>query len=148
MLPYNDGRPAMLERPVGQGRVLTMTTPVSDRPNQNPWNLLPVGEAWPFLILANQMVAYLVGSSDQQLNYLAGQTAVLQLDADARRAQLPAVRARRPQLSHLGRSEAPRAGDHRHRSGGQLPAPGGRQPAAWTSASASTTPRIRRGSTG
>ena len=79
VLPYSDGRPALLERPVGQGRVLTMTTPVSDRPNQNPWNLLPVGEAWPFVILANQMTAYLVGSSEQQLNYLAGQTAVLPL---------------------------------------------------------------------
>ena len=85
VLPYSDGRPALLERPVGQGRALTMTTPVSDRPSQNPWNLLPVGEAWPFLILANQMAAYLVGSSNQQLNYLAGQTAVLQLDAAARR---------------------------------------------------------------
>ena len=81
VVPYSDGRPALLERPVGQGRVLTMTTPVSDRPNRSAWNLLPVGEAWPFLILANQMAGYLVGSSDQQLNYLAGQTAVLPLDA-------------------------------------------------------------------
>ena len=70
VLPYNDGRPALLERPVGRGRALTMTTPVSDRPSQNPWNLLPVGEGWPFVILANQMAAYLVGSSEQQLNYL------------------------------------------------------------------------------
>ena len=28
---YNDGRPAILERAVGRGRVLTMTTPLSDR---------------------------------------------------------------------------------------------------------------------
>lgn len=88
VLPYNDGRPAIIERSVGQGRVLTMTTPVSDRPNQNPWNLLPVGEAWPFLILANQMTSYLVGSSDQQLNYLAGQTAVVQLDDAQRRGYI------------------------------------------------------------
>ncbi|MEN6452468.1 MAG: BatA domain-containing protein [Thermoguttaceae bacterium] len=85
VLPYSDGRPALLERPIGQGRALVMTTPVSDRPGQNPWNLLPVGEAWPFMILANQMASYLVGSSSQQLNYMAGQTAVLQLDAAARR---------------------------------------------------------------
>ena len=91
----------VLERPVGRGRVLTMTTPVSDRPSQNPWNLLPVpaGEAWPFLILANQMAAYLVGSSDQQLNYLAGQTAVLPLDAGRPAQQLSAVRAGRTELS-------------------------------------------------
>ena len=62
---------------------------------RTPWNLLPVGEAWPFLILANQMAAYLVGSSDQQLNYFAGQTAVLQLDAAAQRRELPALCARR-----------------------------------------------------
>ena len=63
-----------------------MTTPVSDRPSQqSPWNLLPAGEAWPFLILANRMAAYLVGGSNQQLNYFAGQTAVLPVDAAAQR---------------------------------------------------------------
>ena len=86
VLPYSDGKPAILERPIGQGRVLTMTTPVSDRPSQqDPWNLLPAGEAWPFLILANQMAAYLVGGSNQQLNYLAGQTAVLPVDPSSQR---------------------------------------------------------------
>jgi hypothetical protein len=83
ILPFNDGKPAIVEKPVGRGRSITMTTPVSDRPNQNPWNLLPVGEAWPFLILVNQMANYLVGGSDLQLNYLAGQTAVLPLDPTA-----------------------------------------------------------------
>jgi len=89
VLQYSDGRPAVLERPVGQGRAITMTTPVSDRPNSDPWNLLPVGglgiPPLPFVILAKQMAAYLVGSSDRQLNYLAGQTAVLQLDAAQQR---------------------------------------------------------------
>jgi hypothetical protein len=84
VLSYNDGKPAILERHVGRGLALTMTTPISDRPNQNPWNLLPVGEAWPFMILANQMASYLVGSGERPLNYLAGQTAVLPLD-DAQR---------------------------------------------------------------
>jgi hypothetical protein len=100
VLPYNDGRPAILQRTVGRGRVLTMTTPVSDRPtvlslsgetasqtpsSQDAWNLLPVGEAWPFVILANQIAAYLVGSGEQQLNYLAGQTVVLSLEGAAER---------------------------------------------------------------
>ncbi len=94
-LPFTDRQPALLERPVGDGRVLTMTTPVSDDPvsddpvsddpQRKPWNLLPgslqADQAWPFLILVNQMVSYLVGSSDQQLGYLAGQTAVLKLQA-------------------------------------------------------------------
>ena len=33
-------------------------------------------EAWPFLILANQIASYLVGSGEQQLNYFAGTNAV------------------------------------------------------------------------
>jgi len=77
IVSYNDDRPAVLERPLGLGRAITMTTPVSDRPNQDPWNMLPVGEAWPFVILMNQLMLYAVGSADQQLNYVAGQTAVL-----------------------------------------------------------------------
>jgi len=85
VLPYSDGRPAILERPVGTGRVLTMTTPISDRPNQDAWNLLPVGEAWPFVILANETASYLVGSAEQQLNYLAGQPAMIHLDGDQKR---------------------------------------------------------------
>jgi hypothetical protein len=87
VLPYSDGRPAVLERPIGSGRAITMTTPVSDRPNQNPWNLLPVSdEAWPFLILVNQMASYLAGSNNEQLNYFAGQTAVMQLDPESKRS--------------------------------------------------------------
>ncbi|MCC6125876.1 MAG: BatA domain-containing protein [Pirellulales bacterium] len=85
VMAYNDGRPALLERPIGSGRSLTMTTPVSDDPNRNPWNLLPVNDAWPFVILANQIASYLVGSSTEQLNYLAGQTAVLGLDPKEQR---------------------------------------------------------------
>ncbi|NLF08772.1 MAG: hypothetical protein GX594_12455 [Pirellulaceae bacterium] len=85
IIPYNDGRPSLVERPIGRGRVLTMTTPVSDRPTERPWNLLPAGEAWPFVMLANQMASYLVGGDDARFNYIAGQTAVLQLDADRQR---------------------------------------------------------------
>lgn len=85
VLSYSDGRPAMLERPVGQGRVLTMTTPISDWANtDNPWNYLPTGslefEPWPFVMLMDGVASYLVGSTDGQLNYYAGQTAVLRLD--------------------------------------------------------------------
>ena len=82
---FADGRPALLERSLGRGRVVTMTTPLSDDPNQTPWNLLPVGDAWPFLVLINQVAGYLVGSIDQQLNYVAGQPAVLQLEDQSQR---------------------------------------------------------------
>ncbi|MBN2477415.1 MAG: BatA domain-containing protein [Pirellulales bacterium] len=86
VVPYSDRRPALLERPLGKGRALMMTTPVSDRPDRDPWNLLPVGQAWPFGILVHGMMLYLVGSGDQQLNYYAGQTAVLQLDPQQSRS--------------------------------------------------------------
>ncbi len=85
---FSDGRPAVLERPLADGRVLTMTTPVSDDPNQDPWNLLPVGagtEAWPFVVLVNEMAGYLVGAGRQRLNYEAGQPAVLTLDSATQR---------------------------------------------------------------
>ncbi len=62
-----------------------MTTPVSDRAYQNPWNLLPVSEGWPFMILSNQTMTYLVGGGEQHGNYLAGQTAIVPLGAASQR---------------------------------------------------------------
>ena len=83
IVPFSDGRPAILERPLGKGRVLTMTTPVSDPlSGQDPWNVLPAGEDWPFLIVMHKTGDYLVGSGEQQLNYFAGQMAVLLLGSD------------------------------------------------------------------
>jgi hypothetical protein len=80
LVVYSDGRPAILERDLGRGRVLVMTTPVSDQADAQAWNLLPVGDAWPFLILANGMTSYLAGSRQQPLNYFAGQAVVLPVD--------------------------------------------------------------------
>ncbi len=80
IVPLSDGSPAILERPLGAGRVLVMTTPISDLPSGQSWNELPRGASWPFVILANGMASYLVGSLDQSLNYSAGEEVVLQLD--------------------------------------------------------------------
>ena len=77
---FGNGRPALIERTVGTGRVLTMTTPVSDpaRPEgRQRWNDLPLGNAWPYFILMNEIFAYLVESGETRLNYLVGQTATL-----------------------------------------------------------------------
>jgi hypothetical protein len=77
---FANGKPALVERPYGTGRVLMMTTPVSDPAYDDPWNLLPTGpEPWPFLALANGVTQYLAGAGDAQLNYFAGQTVVLRL---------------------------------------------------------------------
>ncbi|HEY5311447.1 MAG TPA: hypothetical protein VIK18_02970, partial [Pirellulales bacterium] len=80
---YSDGRPALVERSLGKGRVLTMTTPISEPlggVSGDRWNLLPTGfEPWPFVMLANELSLYLAGSAESQLNYLAGQTASVRL---------------------------------------------------------------------
>ncbi len=127
VVPFTDGRPALLERPLGGGRVLPMTTPVSDRPNRKPWNLLPVGDAWPFVILTNQMMLYLVGSSDRQLNYHAGQTASVTLDEKARRRSYLLIApedmkfplSADPKQNVLVITSTDRPGNYRIRAGGK-----------------------------
>ncbi len=78
VVSLSDGSPAILERPLGTGRVVAMTTPISDPLHDEPWNYLP--REWPFVGLVNGMASYLVGSLDQNLNYSAGETVVLRLD--------------------------------------------------------------------
>jgi hypothetical protein len=125
VLPLSDGRPALLERPLGNGRALTMTTPVSDRLDAKAWNLLPAG-AWPFVPLVNQIAAYLVGSSNQQLNYFAGQTAVLPLDAQSQRrtyllsppGELPFPLSADPKERLLAITATDQAGNYRVQAGG------------------------------
>ena len=78
---FANNEPALIERPVARGRVLTMATPISDPPQlitRDPWNLLPAGP-WPFVPLCNQMVGYLSQSETQTLDYLAGETVSLRL---------------------------------------------------------------------
>jgi hypothetical protein len=80
---YQNSQPAVLERTVGKGHVVTMTTPVSVGPEtseDNRWNDLPTGlDSWPYMVLMDQICSYLAGSTEGQLNYLAGETAVLRL---------------------------------------------------------------------
>lgn len=91
VVAYSNNQPALVDRPVGKGRVLTMTTPISDPASRAkvrdyvPWNLLPTGDdKFPFYLLANTLSNYLVGGGDQRLNYLAGGTAVIRLAAEQR----------------------------------------------------------------
>ncbi len=85
VIAFSNTLPALIEQPIGRGRVLTMTTPVSDSANDpDGWNRLPTGEEpWPFVVLANEMMFYLTSGSHSKLNYLAGETAVIRLPADA-----------------------------------------------------------------
>ncbi len=83
VMRFANNQPALLERSVGRGRVLTLTTPVSDPlepKNREPWNLLPTGpEPWPFLALSNQLVGYLAQADGDGHAYLAGETVHLRL---------------------------------------------------------------------
>lgn len=84
VMAYANNRPAVLEKPLGKGRVVTMTTPVEGAAisDDRRWNWIAAGFAnWPFMMLADQMFSYLVGSADSQLNYQAGEIAVLRLHA-------------------------------------------------------------------
>lgn len=83
---FNNSDPALLVRPVGQGRTLTFATAVSDPPNprgRDPWNLLPVGP-WPFVPLMNQLVGYLSQNENDTLSFQAGETVSLALSPSQR----------------------------------------------------------------
>jgi len=80
----NSQLPALLTRQHGQGRVVTMTTPITDRlqpVGRQSWNELSTGEdAWPYFVLINRTLMYLVNRGDERLNYRAGETVELSHD--------------------------------------------------------------------
>lgn len=80
---YANNEPALLERTLGNGRVMTLTTPVSDPltpAGREPWNALPTQDPpWPFVALANQLVGYLSQTEAGELNFNAGETVNLRL---------------------------------------------------------------------
>ncbi len=122
---------ALVERPVGRGRVLTLATSISDPlelENREPWNLLPTGpEPWPFVALSNQLVSYLAQSENQPFDFYAGETVNLRL---APRHQVSSFVLHPPDSESLRRSLPPGAdtiristtyqlGNYRVASGGQ-----------------------------
>jgi len=78
LAPFANGDGAIVERQVGKGRVLTITTPLSDPASGEPWNLLPTGQdPWPFLALTKNLADYLGGATDRRWNYAAGEAAIV-----------------------------------------------------------------------
>jgi hypothetical protein len=125
---YASGKPALVERPIGSGRVLMMTTSLSDAAFDDPWNLLPTGtDPWPFLVLANGIANYLCGVGDAPLNYLAGQAVVLRLSPEERVSsyvlQMPDGSAVRQSLApgqqDLSIAATEALGNYRVRAGGR-----------------------------
>jgi hypothetical protein len=125
---FANGKPALVERQIGAGSVIVMTTSISDSANDEPWNLLPTGpEPWPFLALVNGVVQHLAGAGRTQLNYLTGQTIVLPLSAEEQVSsyvlQLPDGSAVRQSLTsgqrNLSIATTEALGNYRVRAGGQ-----------------------------
>ena len=128
LAPFANGQPALVERHVGAGRVITMTTPVSDPAYDDPWNLLPTGpDPWPFLALANGIAEYLVGAGDAQFNYFAGQTAILRLAPSEQVSSYvlempgasPVRQSLTPGQQDLSITSTEALGNYRVRAGGQ-----------------------------
>ncbi len=86
-------RPAFVEKVVGKGRVLMMTTSVDRR-----WNDLPAAINWGFVALADQMMRYLSHASQAVYNYTAGEDVMLALDPAER---IPAYNLAKPGLQQL-----------------------------------------------
>ncbi len=72
-------RPSFIEKAVGKGRVLMMTTSVDRR-----WNDLPAAVNWGFVALADQMMRYLSNASQAVYNHTAGEEVLLALDPTER----------------------------------------------------------------
>jgi len=106
--PFANNHPALLERPVGRGRALTLATAISDplEPvGREPWNLLPTGpEPWPFVALANQIVGYLAQTEKRPVEYLAGETVNIPLRP---RQRVSSFVLRQPNGQSLRRSLPP-----------------------------------------
>jgi hypothetical protein len=99
VVTYTDRRrlPALVERSLGKGRVLALTTAI----DRGDWNDLPVD--WGFMALMYEMMRYLARSSQVVFNYTAGDGVVLPLDGAVR---MPAYRLRKPGLQQL-RNDVP-----------------------------------------
>ena len=124
---YRNGLPALFERILGKGRVVIVTTPVSQSADDpQAWNQLATGfEPWPFVMLANEILEYVVETPDSQ-NIKSGEVARLRLQ----RHDLPTATVRTPlgdtfpvaidqQQGAIAVSATRQPGNYRIRSGGK-----------------------------
>jgi hypothetical protein len=90
LLTFADGAPAVVERAFkGQktGRVLLWCTPLARRArrtDREAWNDLPNPIYYVFPVLMNLTVPYLAGTSNERLNFEAGENVLLSLGSGAR----------------------------------------------------------------
>ncbi|GAB5443513.1 MAG: hypothetical protein Fues2KO_38620 [Fuerstiella sp.] len=94
LMEYNDRnrRPALLERPIGRGTVLQLTTAVD---NDREWNEgFTSDDSWAFLMLTDQIMQYLTGASSVQRNFLVGQPVQIEVPPSRRFQQYAVARPR------------------------------------------------------
>ena len=91
LLRFRDGAPALIERNFKGpklGKVLLWTLPLARRPEVRSaaaWSEFPNDDyGWSFFGLMNRTVPYLAGSTNEQLNFEAGENVLLRLDPTAR----------------------------------------------------------------
>lgn len=83
--------PALVERSLGKGRVLALTTSIDRR-----WSDLPLD--WGFAPLSYEMMRYLARESQSLFNYTSGDDVMLAVNSAQR---IPAYRLRKPGLQQL-----------------------------------------------
>lgn len=82
-LRYTNREPAILQRSIGAGVVMVMTTPISEPAydkNREVWNDLFVGDNWPIYQLTVDMAKYLLKRDRNPINVQVGQVVTLQND--------------------------------------------------------------------
>ena len=81
LMRYGNGQPAIIERQMGEGRSIVVTTPFTEpaqsRERSVIWNDLFIGRAWPNWLLLIEISEYLVQNDAESLNVWVGQTARL-----------------------------------------------------------------------
>jgi hypothetical protein len=83
LLRYGNREPALIERAIGSGRVIVMTTPITEYgfvTQRESWNSLLSGNPVPAFLLLDGIASYLVEGDAESLNVLVAQTAVLNND--------------------------------------------------------------------
>ena len=126
---FANGKPALVERQIGAGRVLMMTTPVSDPAHDDPWNLLPTGRirghfcagqwhranTWP---AAGDDAAQLPGRANGRVAAVAGRTGRRATCCRCRTAARCGNRSRRASRD-LSIAPTEMLGNYRVRAGGR-----------------------------
>lgn len=77
LLRYNNREPAVIQRLIGAGRVLVMTTPITEYgyvENRTSWNALLTGNPLPAFMLLNGITSFLVQRDVGSLNVKVGQS--------------------------------------------------------------------------